>query len=66
MSRHEDVSVDPAITEAVINIKQAIRAVALAWNRAAMNGDPVSHDLAGAQADLEQAVRFLEGTEEPS
>lgn len=59
MSKHEDPSDDPAIVEAVINIKQAIRSIALIWERTR------SEDLANAQADLEQAVRWLEGKEEP-
>lgn len=51
---------DPILKEAIINIKQAIAQVAqvLQYEK--------SDTLAAAQADLEQAVRFLEGDEEPS
>jgi hypothetical protein len=53
--------------EAILNIKQAIRVIAPLWEDMQRFGLPLSADaLAGAQADLEQAVRFLTGEEEPS
>lgn len=66
MPRYEDPSVDPAVEEAIINIRQVIRYLALLWEWAVKREDPMADDLASAQADLEQAVRFLRGEEEPS
>ena len=66
MPRHEDASKDPAITEAIINIKSAIRVIAPTWEWAVQNRMGLADDLAGAQSDLEQAVRFLIGEEEPA
>lgn len=57
MPRYEDPSVDPEIEEAIINIEMAIKRIAVIWEVTH------SHDLAEAQADLEQAVRFLKGEE---
>lgn len=54
------------IDEAVVNIKQAIRVIAPAWEYAERNGLGLADDLAGAQSDLEQAIRFLTGKEQPS
>jgi hypothetical protein len=59
MARYEDPSEDPAIIEAVVNIKMAIRHIALVAEYAR------STELQEAMADLEQAVRYLEGKEEP-
>lgn len=66
MPRYEDVSQDPAIVEAVVNIQQAIRVIAPLWEDMQRFAYGRPDDLAGAQADLEQAVRFLRGEEEPS
>lgn len=60
MARYEDPAEDPAIVEAIINIQQAIREIARIWEYTQ------SEDLANAQADLEQAVRFLRGEEGPT
>jgi hypothetical protein len=64
--RLEDPSDDPAIVEAIINIKQAIRVIAPIWEDMTRFGHSGADDVAGAQADLEQAVRFLNGEETPS
>jgi hypothetical protein len=53
-------------TEAIINIKSAIRVIAPIWEWANRRKWSMADDLAGAQADLEQAIRFLTGEEEPS
>lgn len=56
----EEVAFDPATREAIINIQMAIKRIALVW-------ESTGHDdLPDAQADLEQAVRFLTGEEVPS
>lgn len=46
--------------EAVLNIQMAIKNIALVWETTR------SEVLAEAQADLEQAVRYLTGQEMPS
>jgi hypothetical protein len=56
---------DPKM-EAINNIKQALRVIAPVWESMARFGHSGAADVAGAQADLEQAVRFLTGEEEPS
>lgn len=66
MARYEDVSLDPAVEEAILNIKQAIRTISYTWEWAITQGFSIADDVAGAQADLEQAVRFLTGKEDPS
>lgn len=65
MARHEDVSADEAVVEAVVNIRSAIRVIAPLWEDMQRFGHGSADDLAGAQADLEQAVRFLLGEESP-
>lgn len=62
----EDVSQDPGVEEAILNIKQAIRVIAPIWEDMNRFGHSGADDVAGAQADLEQAVRFLTGEETPS
>lgn len=57
----EDPSEDPAIVEAIVNIKMAIRHIA-----PLLGTTFETPELNSAVADLEQAVRFLEGKEEPS
>lgn len=57
---------DPQIIEAILNIQSAIRVIAPLWEDMKRYGHGSADDLAGAQADLEQAVRWLMGTEEPS
>ncbi len=57
---------DIAREEAIVNIKSAIRVIAPLWESMVQFGHSGADDLAGAQADLEQAVRFLRGEEEPS
>jgi hypothetical protein len=52
---------DPVVQEAILNIKMAIR------NIAPLLGTTYeTPELNNAMADLEQAVRYLEGKEEPS
>ena len=60
MARYEDVTQDPAIMDAVLNIQVAITRIARIWEFTQ------NEELADAQAELEQAVRFLLGKEEPS
>jgi hypothetical protein len=55
-----------AIVDAILNIRQAIRVIAPLWEDMQRFGHGSADDLAGAQADLEQAVRFLRGEEVPS
>ena len=64
-SRYEDVTVDPAVEEAILNIQQAIRVIAPIWESMSRFGHSQADDVAGAQADLEQAIRWLKGEEEP-
>ena len=64
--RLEDPSEDPAIVESIINIKQAIRVIAPIWEDMSRYGHSGADDVAGALSDLQQAVRFLEGKEEPA
>jgi hypothetical protein len=52
---------DPKIVEAILNIKSAIRYIA-----PHVGTTSETPDLNDAMADLEQAVRWLEGKEEPS
>lgn len=59
MARYEDVSEDPAIVEAIINIKTAVGRIAVVWE------STQNDELADAQAELEQAVRWLRGEEVP-
>jgi hypothetical protein len=51
----------PTLIEAIINIKQAIREIA-----PLLGTTYETPELNNAMADLEQAVRYLEGKEEPS
>lgn len=60
MPRHEDPADDPAIAEAIINIQMSISTIARIWEYTQ------NEDLADAQANLEQALRFLRGEEEPT
>ena len=64
--RLEDPSEDPAIVESIINIKQAIRVIAPIWEDMSRYGHSGADDVAGALSDLQQAVRFLKGEEEPA
>lgn len=57
---------DDVREQAIINIKQAIRVVAPIWEDMSRFGHSGADDVAGAVSDLEQAVRFLTGEEEPS
>lgn len=57
---------EKATQEAIHNIKQAIRVIAPVWESMHRLGHTGADDVAGAQADLEQAVRFLTGEEEPT
>jgi hypothetical protein len=66
MPRYEDPDEAAAVIEAIVNIKQAIRVIAPLWDDMQRFGHGSADDLAGAQADLEQAVRFLSGEETPS
>jgi hypothetical protein len=50
---------DPIIIEAIFNIQMAIQHIARIWEATG------NMDLADAQADLEQAVRWLRGEEKP-
>lgn len=61
MPRYEDVSEDPVIVEAIINIQTAIRHIAPLLGTTAET--PALNE---AVADLEQAVRWLKGEEVPS
>lgn len=61
MVKYEDPSEDPVVIEAILNIKQAIR------NLAPLEGPSFkTPEISSAVADLEQAVRWLEGKEEPT
>ncbi len=55
-----------ATQEAINNIRQAIRVIAPIWESMSRFGHSQANDMAGAQADLEQAIRFLTGEEKPS
>jgi hypothetical protein len=66
MPRLEDPSEDPAIVEAIINIQLAIRVIAPLWESMQQFGHSGADDVADAQANLEQAIRFLKGEEEPT
>ena len=57
---------DEARVEAITNIRQAIRVIAPLWEDMKRFGHSGADDVAGAQSDLEQAIRFLTGEEEPS
>jgi len=52
--------------EALANIRQALPIIARTWESMSKFGHSEADDMAGAQADLEQAVRFLTGEEQPS
>lgn len=56
---NDRVEEDPVMIEAITNIQMAIGKIARIWEVTR------SHDLAEAQADLEQALRFLTRPEEP-
>lgn len=56
---NDRVEEDPVMIEAILNIQMAVGKIARIWEVTR------SHDLADAQADLEQALRFLRGQEEP-
>ena len=56
----------PAITEAIVNIRSAIRVIAPLWESMHKFGHSQADDMAGAQAELEQAIRFLRNEEEAS
>lgn len=67
MTQQQTVEIDEdAIAEAIANIRQALPVVARIWASMAQFGHSEADDMAGAQADLEQAVRFLTGEEEPA
>ena len=53
-------------TQAITNIKTAIDVIAPIWEDMQKFGHSQADDVAGAQSDLEQAVRYLTGEEEPS
>jgi hypothetical protein len=53
------LSEDPTIIQAVLNMQEAITRIARIWEYTA------NEELADAQANLEQAVRWLTGKEEP-
>jgi len=55
MVSYEDPSEDPVISEAILNIKQAIRVIAPLWQEMQRTWPGSADDLAGAQADLEEA-----------
>lgn len=55
-----------ATLEAINNIRQAIRVIAPIWESMHRFGHSQADDVAGAQADLEQAIRFLTGEEQPT
>ncbi len=59
--RYEDVSVDPAIVEAILNIQMAITRIGpmlgTTWETPELNE---------AMVELEQAVRWLKGEEQPN
>ena len=60
---------DPEMTPAgaaVANVKDALRVIAPIQESMRQFGHTQADDMAGAQSDLEQAVRFLTGEEEPS
>jgi hypothetical protein len=65
---YEDVSQDPGVEEAILNIQTAIRRVAacIESTRRAFPFSGLPEELSDAQAELEQAVRFLTGEETPS
>lgn len=67
-TKYEDVSKDPAVEEAILNIQHVIRRMALCIQstRVAFPFSGLPEELSDAQADLEQAVRWLEGEEVPS
>lgn len=58
--KYEDVSVDPAVEEAIMNLEMANLKLAQLWETLQ---SPTIED---ARADIEQAIRWLRGEEEPS
>jgi hypothetical protein len=61
----EDPQEDPVVVEAILNIQMAIHHIVPFANQTGWL--PGQHEeLNAAVADLEQAVRFLKGEEDPS
>ena len=60
MARYEDPSEDPAIIEAIVSLKSARRALAPVYEATQ------SPSIWSALEDVEKALRYLEGKEEPA